>query len=172
MEVGGVPSDPRPEVKDAKPEIKDAKPEVKDAKPEIKDVKAEPPKPMKEFYNHVVALTKRRNDPELLRKATDEVFQRIIEGHDRNIEIAAMNTRTSAFLFAYAPDAEYRGNIRLHDIIHPSEGAIQICLNNKIEPILDRLRNMFAPFEVHVSSVTDDAIEVTLNTISVSWHAE
>lgn len=154
MEVGGVSHDPKPEVKD------------------VKDVKVDPPKPMKEFYNHVVALTKRRNDPELLRKATDEVFQRIIDGHERNIEIAAMNTRTSAFLFAYAPDAEYRGNIRLHDIIHPSEGAIQICLNNKIEPILDRLRNMFAPFEVHVSTVNDDAIGVTLNTISVSWHAE
>lgn len=127
---------------------------------------------MKDFYNHVVALTKRRNDPELLRKATDEVFNRIIEDHESNIEIAAMNTRTSAFLFVYAPDAEYRGHIRLHDIIHPPEGALRICVDNKIEPILDRLRNMFAPFEVHVSAVTDDTVGVTLNTISVSWHAE
>lgn len=127
---------------------------------------------MREFYNHVVALSRRRNDPELLRKATDEVFNRIIDGHERNIEIAAINARTSAYLFAYAPDAEYRSNIRLHDIIHPSETALQIYSENKIEPVVDRLKATLAPFEVHFSTVTDDSIGVTLHTISVSWSVD
>jgi hypothetical protein len=142
-----------------------------DLVPAVTATAAPTTRPKSEFYSKVVAMTKKR-DPDLLRKATDEVYTRILDHHEQNIEIAATHHHTSAYIFVYADDALYRGHIRYHDIVNPSEVALKTFSDNSIIPILERLNHELDPFMVVLEDLTDESKQVTHHAIRVCWTLE
>jgi hypothetical protein len=130
-----------------------------------------------QLYREVVEISTRgRNEPEVLKTAIDRVLNRIVYKHRVLITTAAENRYTKAILYLYEHGATYGGWARIDDLVRPSETCARRLVEYGITPLLDQLRRLLTPFQIHLVDYREDELlgcevdaPITIHAVVISW---
>jgi hypothetical protein len=109
--------------------------------------------PMEKFFNQIVTLTNHSMNDIMLKKASDLIYNTIMNGFQKNIQLAAMRGYTHAYLCIYEINAKCKDYIPIDSFIHMNEHMTERFKESHIESVMDRIRKKLMPFIVNVDTV-------------------
>jgi hypothetical protein len=135
---------------------------------------AEPDGEMEKFFNHIIEVTSHSSDQVLIKRTSDELINVLTRDFKRNIKIAADRGHNQAYICIYEVDAKYRDILPIDKFIHMNDHMRGKFAEFGLEPVVDRLRKIFQPFQLDiqrssVASSSEEIPDMQIVILSLSW---
>jgi len=137
-----------------------------DHKNETFEFESEAPDPDNwKFFNSITELTKTSSE-NILIKDSKVIYDLVLKGYKKNIQIAASHGLTQAFICIYEKDALYQDLIPIDNYIRMTNGFKDRMDEFKIQPVVERISRSLFPFTVEVNPLQQNT---KIITIVVRW---
>lgn len=117
---------------------------------------------MKNLFDNAVKLSKSNTDHHA--KSVNTLLSGILENSEHNIEIAASNGQTKAFIFVYAIGGKYN-NIPIYEYLFPNDEFKKKLNETNLTSVFEQIVKYYDPFKVqHLTyKVDSDYVPITIN---------